>query len=132
MDDLRKELESAVTLTLNLAKRNYLLAYFFTFLSVMASIAAGILVALDSELVPPAVIAAVASLPAGMMTVNTVFRFEQKSAWFWKKNKGLAGLYRALIYEGADPVEISRGFSRLEAEMEGDWVSFGISNQKGG
>lgn len=132
MEELKQELLAATRLTAYLAKRNYILAYVVTFISVFASIAAGILVALESAHIQPLYIAVIAALPAGMMTVNTVFRFEQKSAWFWKKNKHQHRLYRALVYEDADPAQISREFSQLETEMENDWVSFGAVNQKEG
>ncbi len=128
MEELEKEISEAARLSKYLARRNYLFAYGVTLISVFASIAAGILVALDG--LDPAVIAAIASLPAGMMTFKTVFRFEQKSAWFWHKTKNLERLYRSLAYENANPSEVSKEFSNIELEMESDWVSFGVSDKK--
>jgi hypothetical protein len=128
MEELGNELKEAAKLSKYLAKRNYILAYAVTLISVFASITAGILVALEG--LNPAMIAAIASLPAAMMTFKTVFRFEQKSAWFWQKNKNLERLYRSLMYEEKPPAEVSKEFSQVESEMETDWVSFGLSDKK--
>lgn len=130
MNTLEEELKFAEALNRKLAQRNYWFAFIVTLISVLASISAGILVALDTALFSPGVIAAVASLPAGMMTINTVFRFEQKSTWFWKKNKAAAALYRALVFEAADPATISQQFSAMEAEMEDSWVTFGTPSSQ--
>ncbi len=128
MESLENELKEAAKLSKYLAKRNYILAYSVTLISVFASIAAGILVALKNF--DPVLLAIIASLPAGMMTFKAVFRFEQKSAWFWQKNKKLERLYRALAYEGASPAAISKEFSQVESEMESSWVSFGTTENK--
>ncbi|MGO4378906.1 hypothetical protein AB4Z19_11575 [Pseudoduganella sp. RAF19] len=105
------------------ARQNYFCAYFISGVIVVASITAGLTVGLDE--LPKWTRAALASLPAVMLTASTVFRFEQKSAWFWKKSKALEALVRRLKYESVAPHEASQLFSQIEESMEKDWVSFG-------
>jgi hypothetical protein len=111
------------------AVRNYFFAYTVSGVIVLASVTAGLTVGVD--VVPKWFTAALASLPAVMLTASTVFRFEQKSAWFWKKTKALDALVRRMKYESIDTAEASQQFSRIEEQMEQDWVSFG-TNAKGG
>ncbi len=129
MDQLHKELTEAATTARRLARRNYILAYFVSGVIVVSSITAGLLVGISG--IPTWCVGALASLPAAMVATSTVFRFEQKSAWFWKKTKRLDTLLRGLKYEGADPVAISQAFSKIEEEMEQEWISFGTLGKGG-
>jgi len=120
--ELQEELQAQVQNTRRNAKRNYFAAYINAVLSVAASIAATVLVAADG---PKSLIATLAAIPAALTAIGTIFRFEQKSAWHWKKNKRLSGLLRALRYEKADPVDVSKAFSKTEEEMDQEWIAFG-------
>ncbi len=123
MDALEKELVTATNAARYYARRNYVLGYLIAGATVLASIAAGLVVSLD--IVPRAWSALLASLPAAMVAASTVFRFEQKSAWFWRKSKRMDTLLRAIRYEGVDVAAASRAFSQIEEDMEQEWVSFG-------
>lgn len=70
------------------------MAYAVSGVIVLASIGSGITVAIPE--IPRWFAALLAVLPAVMLTASTVFRFEQKSAWFWKKSKALASLLRKI------------------------------------
>lgn len=128
--DIFREVQHAAAESRRFAIRNYFFAYFVSGVIVLASISAGLTVGIET--VPKWFSAALASLPAVMLTASTVFRFEQKSAWFWKKTRALETLVRQLKYEAFDPVEASRVFSQIEEQMEQEWVSFGTVGKSGG
>ena len=123
LDTLEKELVAAITASRYYARRNYFLGYLVAAITVLSSIAAGLTVSFAT--VPKEVVAALASLPAAMVASTTVFRFEQKSGWFWLKSKRLDSLLRSIRYEGMDLATASRTFSQIEEDMEKEWVSFG-------
>jgi uncharacterized membrane protein YhdT len=128
--EIYKELSFAAKEARRFAIRNYALAYLVSGVIVVASITAGLTVGIESF--PKWITAALASLPAVMLTASTVFRFEQKSAWFWKKAKALDSLVRKLKYKSIDPLEASDLFSQIEEQMERDWVSFGAVGKSSG
>jgi hypothetical protein len=117
------EIATAAEQARRMAKRNYFFAYGVAGITVIASIAAAVTVGMAD--VPKPLIAALASLPAVMLTASTVFRFEQKSAWFWKKTKALDAIVRQLKYESLGAVDASKAFSEIESELERQWVAFG-------
>lgn len=123
MEEFEQELRASIEGARRYARRNYFLGYGVATVTVVASIAAGLTVSFAS--VPKEVTATLAALPAAMVASATVFRFEQKSAWFWRKLKKLEALLRALRYEGLDVTAASKALSQIEIEMEQDWVSFG-------
>lgn len=128
MEELEKELAVAADSSRRYARRNYLLGYAVAVATVLSSIVAGLVVSLDN--VPKALAAALASMPAAMVAASTVFRFEQKSGWFWQKAKRVEALLRAIRYEGLALQEASQQFSLLEVEMERNWIGFGALNRK--
>lgn len=121
---LEQELVAAIAASRHYARRNYICGYVVAGLTVLSSIAAGLAVSLD-HLVAKEAAAVLASLPAALVAATTVFRFEQKSAWFWRKAKRLDMLLRSIRYEGLTLVEASKLFSQIEVDMENEWVSFG-------
>ena len=123
LEALEKELVAAITASRYYARRNYILGYGVAATTVISSIAAGLTVGLP--IIPVEATAALASLPAAMVACTTVFRFDQKSAWFWRKSKRLDSLLRAIRYESADLATASKAFSQIEEDMEQEWVSFG-------
>jgi peptidoglycan biosynthesis protein MviN/MurJ (putative lipid II flippase) len=131
MSDLEQELAVAASMARKYARRNYRFAYLVSIVTVVSSIAAGIVVGAGVHFLEPWGKAALASLPAAMVTVSTVFRFEQKSSWFWHKTKRLEALLRSLKYESAVAVDASKAFSKVEADMESEWIAFGASASNG-
>lgn len=123
MEPLETELTAAISASQRYARRNYFLGYFFTGVTVLSSIAAGLTASFS--FIPKEVTAILASLPAAMVASTTAFRFEQKSAWFWKKSKRLESLLRSIRYEQVDLAVASKVLSQIEEEMEHEWVSFG-------
>lgn len=105
------------------AIRHHALAYIVAVVMLLSSIAAGVMIAMDD--VPKGLTAALATLPAVMLTASTVFRFEQKSAWYWKKTRALEALLRKMRYQSLYAVEASRFFLRIEEDMEREWVALG-------
>jgi uncharacterized membrane protein YkvI len=123
LDALETELVAAIAASRYYARRNYILGYLVAGTTVLSSIAAGLAVSLP--MVPRELTAVLASLPAAMVAATTVFRFDQKSGWFWRKSKRLDSLLRSIRYEGANMVAASKVFSQIEEDMEQEWVSFG-------
>jgi hypothetical protein len=130
-DDLSRmifdEISAAAAQARRMAKRNYFFAYGVAGITVIASIAAGITVGMAD--VPKSLVAALAALPAVMLTASTVFRFEQKSAWFWKKTKALEALVRQLKYESLAAAQASKAFSEVESSLEREWIGFGTAGK---
>jgi hypothetical protein len=126
-----EELYESARAARHFAIRNYFFAYFVSGIIVISSIAAGISVGAKPADIPDWWKSALASLPAVMLTASTVFRFEQKSAWFWKKTKALDSLVRQVKYEGLSSIEASKKLSEIEENMERSWVSFGIVGKSG-
>lgn len=91
---IHDEIAAAALAARRFAIRNYFLAYAVSGVIVLASIGSGITVIIPG--IPPWFTASLAALPAVMLTASTVFRFEQKSAWFWKKSKALDSLLRKI------------------------------------
>lgn len=123
-EELLSEIESTVHAAKFSARSNYYTAFAFTLTSVSGSVAATILAALSMD---PAVTATIAAVPAAVLSISSAFQFERKSAWHWKKVKLLEGLVRALRYEAEEVPVISRAFSRIDGELDQEWVRFGGS-----
>lgn len=128
LEPLESELVVAITASRRYARRNYILGYMVAGTTVLSSIAAGLTASFPS--IPMEVTAILASLPAAMVASTTAFRFEQKSAWFWRKSKRLESLLRSVRYETADVAIASKTLSQIEEDMEHEWVSFGTPGKK--
>ena len=129
MEEFEKELVATIVAARRYARRNYFFGYIVATVTVVSSIAAGLTVSF--AVVPREVTAALAALPAAMVASATVFRFEQKSAWFWRKLKKLEALLRSVRYEGLDVATASKALSQIEVEMEQEWVPFGTPGKTG-
>ena len=129
MEEFEKELRASIDAARRYARRNYFFGYIVATVTVVSSIAAGLTVSFAD--VPREVTAALAALPAAMVASATVFRFEQKSAWFWRKLKKLEALLRSVRYEGVDLITASKALSQIETDMEQEWVSFGTPGKAG-
>ena len=122
MDDLINELEKAASKSLKGARRNYFAAYGLAAIVIGSSIAATILAGGGAQ---AEITAVVASIPAALFAINTTFKFEQKSSWHWRKNKRIKSLLRSLKHERADIAHVSKMFSKLDEDMDKEWVPFG-------
>jgi len=122
VDEFIIELKNAAIKTRKNARRNYFAAYGLIAIIVGSSVAATILAGVGAK---AEITATVAAIPAALFAVTTTFKFERKSAWHWRKNKRIESLLRRLKYEGADIAEVSKTYSKLEEEMDEEWVSFG-------
>ena len=122
MDDLINELEKAASKSLKSARQNYFAAYGLAAIIVGSSVAATILAGVGAK---AGITAVVASIPAALFAINTTFKFERKSSWHWRKNKRIKSLLRSLKHEGADIAHVSKMYSKLEEDMDEEWVSFG-------
>ena len=122
MEELILELQNEAAKTRRNAQRNYYVAYGITVIIVVSSILATIFAGVGKG---PEITAFIAAIPAALVFINTTFKFERKSAWHWKKNKRIESLIRALKYESADVGQISKEYSKLEQEMDEEWISFG-------
>lgn len=120
--ELQQELQWQVSRSRRRARLNCLAGYLNAILSIGTSICAAVLVAANAN---KTLTVTFAALPAALMAVGGTFRFEQKSAWHWRKNKLLAGLLRSLKYEGADPAKVSETFSKIELELDQGWIALG-------
>ena len=123
MSELQTDLRTAAEDTKSQARWNYRAALAVLSVAVATSITASILAGIET--VPRWLASAVAATPAAMLLISSVFRFEEKSAWYYRKHRKLARILRALRHENAAIPDISREFSKVEEEMEEDWVSFG-------
>jgi hypothetical protein len=121
--ELEAELLAAAKAAKRNARLNYFAAYLIAILSVLASVGATLLIALSIQ--AKTLTAVLAALPAALMAINTTFRFERKTAWHWKKNKRLEAILRSLRYENQPLNIVSTEWSRIEEEMDNEWISFG-------
>jgi hypothetical protein len=128
MDAIKDELGKAAAYARSCAKRNYILAYMMSIIMVATSISACVIGSLGNEYRIFA--SSLAAFPAAMVGVSSIFKFEEKSKWFWQKTKLLESLLRSLTYEAADPAEISKQFSNVEINMEKEWITFGNPQQR--
>ena len=106
-----------------LGQRNYLVAYFLAICSASASVAAAISIAAGVQ--NRALIAILASVPAAVLAVNAVLKFDAHAAFHWKKSRFLNALYRRLEYQGKTDAEIAEQLSELDSALETDWQPFG-------
>lgn len=105
------------------AKRNYWYANSVFFLSILSSFFSSIAVALypDSKITIFA-----AALPGTILVVNNIFRFEERTKWFWKKVR-LAELYYRIIRDSEqyNLTELSAKYSEEVLLLENEWPDFG-------
>jgi hypothetical protein len=112
---------------------NYGLGYVVATIAVVSSICTTILVARpdfipdNSKWVWLKIL--LAGLPAGALTINNVFRFEQKSNWCWKRALALEGVlrkWRESTLPDDDPAKAaSAEVTAVEEQMRAEWVVFG-------
>jgi hypothetical protein len=104
-------------------RANYCAAYFFLVLAVSSSAFATLSVA--AEIWPKAVNAVLAALPGVAYLVNRQFRFEERAKWWFEKFYVIEGLYRGLVREKRDEVEISKELTLQSKALAARWPGFG-------
>src|SRR5712691_6369058 len=97
MEDLAKDLERRVAASRNLARFNYSLAYFLYVAAVLASIVATLSAAFELGKVFTAILAAA---PGAVISINSIFRFEDRAPWHRKIMGAFGRLARGLRFEG--------------------------------
>ena|SRR5579875_473556 len=104
---------------------NYCAAYFFLILAVSCSAVATLSVAVGMW--PKAVNAVLAALPGLMYLTNRQFRFEERSKWWFEKFYVIEGLYRGLVRERRDEVEVSKELTLQSRALAARWPGFGAA-----
>ncbi|WP_152971620.1 hypothetical protein [Xanthomonas arboricola] len=104
-------------------RRNYYAASFLLTMAVGTSALTAIAVALDQ--MPKSVIAALASLPGIFVLVNTTFRFEERSRWYWRKRTRLEVVCRQHKFQGLSKEDASKKWNEIDEEMFGEWPGLG-------
>lgn len=104
-------------------RRNYYAAFCLLILAVAASAATAIAVAIDQ--MPRPLIAALASLPGIFILINTTFRFEERSRWYWRKRTRLEIVCRQHKFEGLPEEDASKKWNEIDEEMFSEWPGFG-------
>ncbi|QDP02295.1 hypothetical protein [Thalassotalea sp. PS06] len=107
----------------SLGKLNYVLAYLFLILATVSSAAAALSIALGY--LSPAGNAALAGLPGILYVANRLFRFEEKSKWWYEKFYVIEGLYRELVREGQNEKTVSEELTVQSRELAKRWPGFG-------
>ncbi|MCE4073569.1 MULTISPECIES: hypothetical protein [Pseudomonas] len=123
MDDFIKSLEHRVKGCAKRNRRNYYAAFFLLAASVLFSVGTAIAVAVDS--LPKAVVASLASIPGVFILINTTFRFEERSRWYWRKRTKLESILRRLKFEGLEVAEASKLWNQIDESMFEEWPGFG-------
>jgi len=124
-NELKTELRRGASTYKFWARCNYILAYVFTTIAVAASVSATILVAGGVKPGSEMWIAILAAIPALVLVATSAFRFESKSAWHWRKTRAYQSLYRQLKYEGKEAADVSAHLSKIDLELDEDWIPFG-------
>lgn len=123
MDDLIQALEHRIKGCAKRNRRNYFAAFALLVLSVLASAATAIAVAIDE--LPKSLIAALAASPGIFILINSTFRFEERSRWYWRKRTRLEVLCRRHKFEAMSAADVSRCWNEIDEEMFHEWPGFG-------
>ena len=123
MEDLKQVLEQRICLCEKRDRRNYFTAFALLTLSVVASAATAIAVAID--LFPKVMIAALATAPGIFILIGATFRFEQRARWYWRKRIRLEKLLRRHKFEGMSEADVSKQWNAIDEDMFHEWPGFG-------
>lgn len=123
MSDLIERMEYRINSCAKRNRRNYYTAFGLLVLAVIASAATAIAVAMDE--MPKALVAALAATPGIFVLVNTTFRFEERSRWYWRKRTRLEVLCRRYRYEGMSEANVSQAWNKIDEDMFNEWPGFG-------
>lgn len=129
------EIESQESSDFSMGRRNHLTDLFCSLAGIVASFIAAVLAATSGAC--PWLIATVAAIPALCASLQQVFDFRGRAAWYFQKAAKLRGTILALKYEHLPEAEASQQFRETEIAMETQWSelvsrSYGVSSQKAG
>lgn len=123
MDNLVSSIEHRITSCAKRNRRNYFTAFALLILSVFSSAATAIAVAIDE--LPKSFVSALAATPGIFILINSTFRFEERSRWYWKKRNRLEILLRRHKFEGLPEAKVSERWNEIDEEMFHEWPGFG-------
>ncbi|WP_434212322.1 hypothetical protein [[Pseudomonas] boreopolis] len=123
MSDLIQALEYRIKGCAKRNRRNYYAAFSLLIMAVAASAATAIAVAVDE--MPKSLIAALASVSGIFVLINSTFRFEERSRWYWRKRTRLEIILRQHKFEWLSESEASRKWNEIDEEMFSEWPGFG-------
>ncbi len=128
------ELQKTISETAGWARRNYVYAHSVFVLSVLGSFLASVLAAgelgrtLFGENGNRVATAVLAAIPELMLLINNTLRFEDRTKWFWRKNR-LSERYYRKLRDHAEPdiASLSDSYSAEVEKLEAEWPAFGTS-----
>ena len=126
MDSIKSELEREIRRLNNLATFNYRTAYFLSATAVLASIVAGLSVAVGWFRV--SILAVLSTLPGAILVVLDRLKFEERSNWHYRKLYAMKGLLYQLQFEKKTEAEVSAEWRRITDDMTQLWPAFGKGN----
>lgn len=123
MEDLMRDLQQRIAVCEARDRRNYFTAFALLTMSVVASAATAVAVAI--ELFPKVMIAALATAPGIFILIGATFRFEQRARWYWRKRIRLEKLLRCHKFEDMPAAEVSKRWNAIDEDMFQEWPGFG-------
>jgi hypothetical protein len=97
-------------------------------LTVLASLVATVLAAVDPKEISRWVVAAVAAVPAGAASLQRIIGIRERSNWYFLYAAEVRALATKLKYANAPNLEeFANKRAALEVEMEKEWVKIGHS-----
>lgn len=103
------------------ARFNHHCAFWVLALSIGASFAAAVLVAIE---VNRYAVVAVSALPGTMLVLNSTLRFDQKAQWHARKAYLIDAILRAVRFEELPVAEASRRLSEVQQQAESTYPGF--------
>lgn len=123
MEELIRNLEHRITGCAKRNRRNYYTA--FGLLTIAVATSAGTSIAIAIDQLPKSLIAVLAATPGIFILINTTFRFEERSRWYWRKRTRLEVLLRRYKFENMPAADVSRFWNEIDEEMFNEWPGFG-------
>jgi hypothetical protein len=123
---LLEELRARMAFDLRCSRREYRRAGVFALCATIGSFAAS-LTAITGA-VPPWIVALVAAIPGTAILLDRSLAPFERARWHVAVETRLQALARALTYEDADPMQISREYSRIMIEMEDRYPPVIVAN----
>ncbi len=121
-------LEQRITNSRKNARRNYFSAYICYGVAIATSLLATLAAATD--FLPKANLAVLTAIPGTALLVNSVFSFENKSNWYWRKARRYDGILMSVRFEGLELSSASKDLRIYDEKMEAEYPKFGMIPQK--
>jgi len=123
MMTLEEKLEREIARLYGLARFNYRTAYALSAIAALASVIAGVTVA--GQWLPVSVRAALSVLPGAILIIQDRLKFDERSAWHYRKLHAVEGLLHQLFYEGKSEAEVSEEWRKITETLRPLWPGFG-------